>query len=148
MDYHTPTPEWLHKILRPMFDEQFPDGEEYDEAFDATEVVLGVVDEDLGNERFKDQADRPLYSRTQWFGRAGWRSRKDYRYNPVESLVDELAADGVAWPPLKAGLFGGSVERARAASISIRKTSTSIGVTPGSGERTKFGWGCAIRQRR
>jgi hypothetical protein len=114
MNYRTPIPDWLHRILKPMFREQFPDEEEYDEAFDATEIILGIVDDDLANERFKGQPTSPLHSRTGWFGRAGWRWRH-HRDNPVQALADELAADGLSWPPLKAGLFGGSVERATAA---------------------------------
>ncbi|WP_243393880.1 toll/interleukin-1 receptor domain-containing protein [Mycobacterium ahvazicum] len=114
MNYHTPVADWLHRILRPIFDEQFPDDEEYDEAFDRTEVILGVVDGDLANERFKDQPTRPLSAETMWFGRAGWRSRRD-RDDPVQALADELAAEGAGWPPLKAELFGGSVERANEA---------------------------------
>ena len=115
MKYHTPVPDWLHRILRPMFDEQFPDDEEYDAAFDSTEVILGIVDDDLGNERFKDQETRPLRSKTMWFGRAGWRSRR-HRDNPVQAVADDLAANGALWPPLKAAnLPGGSTERATAA---------------------------------
>ncbi|WP_082975030.1 toll/interleukin-1 receptor domain-containing protein [Mycobacterium sp. 1245805.9] len=114
MNYHTPVPDWLHRILRRLFDEQFPDDEEYDDAFDRTEVILGVVDEDLANERFKDQPTRPFHSSTMWFGRAGWRSKHD-RDDPVRALADELAADGSGWPPLGAGLFGGSVDRANTA---------------------------------
>ena len=30
-------------MIRPMFDEQYPDGEAYDTAFDSTEVMLGIV---------------------------------------------------------------------------------------------------------
>jgi hypothetical protein len=115
LKYHTPAPDWLHRLLRPMFREQFPDDEEYDEAFDATEVILGVVDLDLSNDRFRDQPERPMSAKTLWFGRAGWRARSGRRTNPVSVLADELSAEGSKWPPIEAGLFGGSVERANVA---------------------------------
>ena len=51
MKYHTPTAEWLHGMIRPMFDEQFPDDETYDAAFDSTEVMLGIVAADLSNKQ-------------------------------------------------------------------------------------------------
>ncbi|MET4429307.1 hypothetical protein [Mycolicibacterium sp. 624] len=109
---HTPTADWLHHILRPAFAQQFPDDEDYDVAFDATEVFLGLVEEDLLNVRHADE-DRQWLRGSHWFGRSAWRSR---RYdNPVDDFTNQLASQGSSWSPLQAGLFGGEIGRAEAA---------------------------------
>ena len=46
--------------------------------------------------------------------RSAWRVDTGYT-NPVEELSEALAEQGAEWPLLKAGLFGGSVERANEA---------------------------------
>ena len=114
MNYYTPGPDWLHRILRPVFDQQFPDDEEYDAAFDATEVFLGVVEEDLINVRLGTQEERSPFAGTKWLGRSAWRARHRDS-SPVQQLREDLAENGSDWGPLGAGLFGSSVDRATAA---------------------------------
>lgn len=108
--YHTPIAEWLNMILRPMFNDQFPDNQAYDAEFDAAEVMIGLVYEDLGLLAAKDEPTRPYYLRNKWYGRSTWRGRK--YDNPLRIFADDLANEGPSAPPLAAGLFGGSVERA------------------------------------
>ena len=118
--FRTPSAAWLHRILRPVFDEQFPDDEEYDTAFDTTEVILGLVDEDLRNLRFESE-ERKWLRGTNWLGRATWRSR--YRHeSPLEEFSDQLAKQYSSYAPLEAGLFGGSYERAKAATEHYRES--------------------------
>ncbi|OMC46346.1 hypothetical protein A5745_12710 [Mycobacterium sp. IS-2888] len=108
--FHTPAAEWMFALLTEMFAEQFPDADAYQSAFDYAEVVLGVVNEDLGN--VKDTGEgRPLRFRNTWFGRSTW--RYSHRHcDPVTDLADEHAASGSVWKPLQAGLFGGAADRA------------------------------------
>ncbi len=113
MKYHTPIADWLHGLVRPMFEEQFPDDEAYDSAFDSTEVMLGIVASDLFIAQAGGEVERPIRLRPSWFGRSAWRSRR--HPNPVQAISDDLTSHGEAWPPLQAGLFGGSVDRARTA---------------------------------
>lgn len=100
----------MFKILRPLFDEQFPDDDAYEEAVDHTEITLGVVHQDLANMR-DDGSGRLFYFQTRWFGRSTWRYAHRH-CNPVKDLRAEQELRGSGWEPLRAGLFGGSVERA------------------------------------
>ena len=43
---YTPTMNWMFALLRPVFNEQFPDDGNYEHWFDYAEVALGVVNED------------------------------------------------------------------------------------------------------
>lgn len=116
--YHTPSANWLHHILRPVFDQQFPDDEDYDVAFDATEVILGMIEQDLSNIRHAGQ-DQHWLRGTHWIGRSAWRSRR--HDNPVEDFANQLEAQDLSWAPLRAGLFGGDTERAAAAISQYRE---------------------------
>jgi hypothetical protein len=112
LQYHTPVPEWIHTILRPLFDEQFPDDVTYDSEFDRAEVMIGLTVEDLFRTRAESETDLPFQFRNKWYGRAVWRSR---RYgNAVQDFKDEIARVGIGWPPAKAGLFDGKTDQARA----------------------------------
>jgi hypothetical protein len=113
MKYHTPIADWLHGMVRPMFDEQFPDNEAYDTTFDSTEVMLGIVATDLVITQAGGEVERPIRLRPSWFGRSAWRSRN--RADTVQAISEDVTAQGDTWPPLQAGLFGGSVDRATAA---------------------------------
>lgn len=111
--YHTSSAAWLHQILRPIFDEQFPDDEDYDAAFDSTEVILGLVDQDLLNLRHGADEQLQWLRETHWLGRSTWRSRR--HANPLEEFAENLAKQYSSYAPLEAGLFGGGYERARTA---------------------------------
>jgi hypothetical protein len=119
--YKTPAAQWLNAILRRLFDEQFPDKEMFDDEFDSTEAMLGLVSEDLADAQTAGEPGRPYYLRNKWFGQSVWRVLHNHP-NPVEALADEQAADGANWAPLRAGLFGGSVERASKATSQYSTT--------------------------
>ncbi|MDF9875412.1 toll/interleukin-1 receptor domain-containing protein [Cellulosimicrobium cellulans] len=119
--YHTPVAEWLHSVLRPTFSEQLPDEALFDRQFDRTEIVLGLLDQDRANEAANGW--RPS---AHWFGRSTWRARHGY-VTALQEFTSQLAAQQHAWPPLQAGLFGGSVERAQAAVREYTETFGHIG---------------------
>lgn len=108
--YHTPTAEWLHAILHPIFNDQWPDDESYSVEFDRAEVLLGVLGADASNARAEASA-QPIWGRSHWFGRSPWRAAHHHG-NPVHEMQLALGSEGSRWGPLHAGLFGGSVERA------------------------------------
>jgi hypothetical protein len=110
--YKTPTAEWLHHILRPAFDIQFPDDGDYDREFDRTEVMLGIVGQDQATLHAQKAPDVAWLFRSRWFGRSTWRAPRDRHGNPVEDIAEEIALHEAAWEPLAAGLFGESMERA------------------------------------
>lgn len=112
-NYYTPVADWLHKKLRRTFAEQFPDQGRYDETFDRTEVVLGVVSHDLAAVRAGDD-QRDWLRGPNWYGRSTWRAANN-RGTPVRDLALELDSQGTQWGPLQAGLFGSDVSRASAA---------------------------------
>lgn len=107
---HTPVAEWLFAILRPIFTDQFPDHDTYADASDYTDAVLGVVNQDLGG-RHDNGTGRVRYFSNRWFGRSTWRYAHRH-CDPVKDLAEELELQGDGWGPLRAGLFGGSAERA------------------------------------
>jgi hypothetical protein len=112
--YHTPVAEWLHAILRPLFLDQWPDDDAYAAEFDRAEVVLGVLAQDAVNVRIAAAADGRGWGESHWFGRSTWRSMHSYG-NPVVDLQHELATEGAMWGPLRGELFGGDLDRAKAA---------------------------------
>jgi hypothetical protein len=111
--YVTPVAEWLHHILRPVFLDQIPDSETYDSEFDRAEVMLGLVCTDAIAARV-DSSEGGVWRRSHWFGRSMWRAKHRHG-NAVEDFTQELTAQGAGWAPLRAGLFGGDVDRARKA---------------------------------
>jgi hypothetical protein len=117
---HTPVPDALLALLRPLLNSLVIDDTEYEELFDRTEVLLGVLAEDQ-----RLQADANQYRRGAWFGRYTWRYRDVAR--PLErSTYDEFRNAGDSWPPLTAGLFGGSVQRAESAFASFLPRAESV----------------------
>lgn len=118
--YHTAPAAWLHRILRPIFDEQFPDAEDYDTAFDSAEVILGLVDQDLLNVRHGPDHQRQWLDGSHWLGRSTWRSRR--HENPLDEFAENLSKQYSSCAPLQAGLFDGSYERAKNATEQYRKS--------------------------
>jgi TIR domain len=112
--FHQPIADWLFALLRPVFDEQFTDDDAFENAFDYAEAALGVVNEDLGNMRNTGETGRPLRFRNMWFGRSTWRFAHRH-CDPVADIAEDHAERGSAWRPLRAGLFGGSTDRAKVA---------------------------------
>ncbi|MEV1116132.1 toll/interleukin-1 receptor domain-containing protein [Actinosynnema sp. NPDC049800] len=109
----TPVAEWLHVILRPHFMDQYADDSVYDEAFDRTEVLLGLLSQDIWNGRIGSDPERSWAKRSYWFGRSTWRAR--YGGGALADITAEIETQGASWAPLTAGLFGGRPERATAA---------------------------------
>jgi len=112
--YYTPVAEWLHHALRPLFIDQLPQQDAYDAEFDRAEVMLGLLSTDLVLTRLSVATNDRMFGRSRWFGRSMWRSKNNYG-NPIDDFSQELATQGEMWAPLRAGLFGGSQDRALAA---------------------------------
>ena len=112
-NYYTPTAEWLHSILRAQFSDQYPDDDAYDSAFDRAEIMLGLVSQDIENAQAA-ASEANWKGRSKWFGRSTWRNRQ-YGNDALAEISFELNAQGVMWPPLTAGLFGGDLDRATVA---------------------------------
>jgi hypothetical protein len=101
--------QWSHpvipryEVLRPSFREVIPEDALYDKAFDLFEYLYALVHADLSLKLGGDVWG-PL-------GRFGWKDLRDgakHIFAVVQRAIDSL---GENWPPLKVGLFDGSLER-------------------------------------
>ena len=105
----TPISDALHALIRPILHDLVPDDTDYTELFDEVEVLLGVLAED-SYLYVKDTQN--VYLTGGWFGRFTWREQYASTAPVHRRMEAELKSAGAAWAPLKAGLFGGSYERA------------------------------------
>jgi hypothetical protein len=98
-----PLSEHLFETLAGPLKEYIPDQKQFDETFDRLEFFWALVFTD-----FSLQA-----SKFYWIpvGRFGWKYAND-GYSITQVIKQEIEQYGENWLPLKAGFFGGSVERA------------------------------------
>jgi hypothetical protein len=101
---YTPVSDQLFDHLRSTFRELLPDDHEYEMLFDRYEYLFCLVSLDLELQEEKARHWAP-------FGRFGWRAPNNPEQNIVTVVNREMEQEGVAWPPLPAGFFGGSPER-------------------------------------
>ena len=106
---HTPVSDHLFDQLRSPLRDYLPSDQDYQEAFDRFEYLLGLIHADLN----RCEVDNG------WWGPVGcfrWReSRFRQERGTSQKISAELEAEGTSWPPLRAGLFGGSVDQAKTA---------------------------------
>jgi hypothetical protein len=105
----TPVSDDLNIRLRELMRPIVPTDDEYDDIFDRTEVMLGVIAEDASLQRVPDQ-----HLSRGWIGRYAWRT-KWATPGTFGEIFAECRAQGSSWQPLREGLFDSSVERAIAA---------------------------------
>jgi hypothetical protein len=106
----TPTSDLLHDRLRPNLQDLIPDDADYTTAFDRLEVLLALVAADLA---LQHKPGDP-YPDGPWYGSYTWRDQ--YLREGIEAKVaSECTTEQSRWPPIEAGLFGGSPDRADAA---------------------------------
>jgi len=99
--HYTPNSEYLFKQIQPVLDNLFFLGRSYESDFDEFELLYALVVADL-----RKQSNSSLWGP---IGRFGW---KHHSHNsPFTKLLEEASSLRNEWPPLKAGMFGGSYER-------------------------------------
>lgn len=98
---YTPLSDYLLKVLQPKLDDALFLGKNYESAFDTFEVYFALCAADA---RLVNGVDA-------WgpIGRFGWKRNRDN--SPLERVLKEANAQKGEWAPLKAGLFGGDLER-------------------------------------
>jgi len=102
--HYVPRSEYLFKLLQPDLDDLFFLGNEYEQAFDRFEVMLALTHADLRNQR-----EKHIWGPVGRFGwKYSWRAGIE---NPLSDIIAEAKTMSSTWPPLKAGFFGGSLER-------------------------------------
>jgi len=115
--HFTPMSEYLFKVLQPPLDNALFLGADYERAFDEFEVLFALTVVDLRAQR----------GQHMWapIGRFGW--KQQHGEGPLGVLIDEARGAGQNWPPLKAGLFGGSAERFDAAATPFLEQVNKLG---------------------
>jgi hypothetical protein len=102
----TPLNNLLFDSMKNLVREVFRDDRRYEEAFDRYEYLSALVHYDL------ERQANPEGHVWAPIGRFGWRNRR-YRIPTVIDWVrQDIETEGASWGPLRAGLFGGSLERA------------------------------------
>lgn len=105
----TPISNHLHSALRGFFRDLLPRDEDYDDAFDRFEYFLGLVHADLTH----------WGHNSGWYGPPGRHVWKEARLLPAKRLISrierEIELSWEKWPLVEAGLFGGSIDRAKTA---------------------------------
>jgi hypothetical protein len=105
---HTPVSNRLYQVLRETLRETIPVDTRYEDAFDRFEYLLGLVIQDLQNEGHRTGYRSPV-------GCFGWRDRYGGGFEERHGLADEVSSQaaqgGEGWAPLRAGLFGGELDR-------------------------------------
>jgi len=104
----TPVSDFLVDCLRVPLRDLIPDDEAFQSTFDRFEYLLALVHADQNRWAFHDG----------WWGPVGrfiWRGSYAYEARIIEVIGKEIEAEGLNWPPIKAGLFGGNLEQAKTA---------------------------------
>ena len=111
----TPRSEYLYKFLQPQLDDLLFFGKDYERYFDEFEIMFALLHVDLNLQESPD-------ART-WgpVGRFGWKHR-DRSQSPFLEILKVAKREKTSWPPLNAGLFGGSYKRFK---IAAEKFQTS-----------------------
>lgn len=109
---YTPLSDFLHDLLRPKFEATIPADEDYSDLFDRTEILMAVLAVDL---KMQVEASS-VYVDGGHYGRFTWRDRYSRPEDQLEHrMLRDLNDSAEQWPPIAAGLFGGSVSRAQSA---------------------------------
>lgn len=112
LDRHwTPASDYLVGILSSPLKEYIPDQNDLEDKFDRLEYLfsLSILDHLLQTSAYP------------WgpVGRFGWRLRRGGDHYIVSQIHSELESEKENWKPLKAGLFGGSLDRANIAQANM-----------------------------
>ena len=95
-----PRSEYLFKYLQPNLDDLFFIGSDYERLFDRFEVILAL--------EYVHQETRGAWGPV---GRFGWKQKHEGDNTPFNILLKEAKQNAASWPLLKAGFFGGSIDR-------------------------------------
>lgn len=101
---HVPLSDHLFSLLRPKMRELIPQDAVFEKLFDQFEYLLTLV--------VADQKEKTSVGIRAFPGRFGWKQR-DFTGGCYKIISDEIERSGTNWPLLSAGLFNGSVERAK-----------------------------------
>lgn len=98
--HYAPMSEYLFKTIQPSLDDLLFIGKSYESSFDEFEVLFALAVADIKKQR-GGHTWGPV-------GRFGWKHQEN---GPLSRIIQEARAMGQNWKPIKAGLFGGTLER-------------------------------------
>jgi len=101
---YTPRSEYLLKLLQPPLDDALFLGTDYDACFDRFEVLYAL---EHAHQYSSEESGR-IWGPP---GRFAWKEYSSTSGRPFNDAVQEAQKEGSAWPPVRAGLFGGSIDR-------------------------------------
>ena len=102
--HYVPRSEYLFSLLQPALDDILFLGRDYEQMFDRFEVFLALICAD----KLKSEMGETWSS----FGRFAYKFRSRFATShPYGQIVQEAETMKADWPPIRAGLFGGSIER-------------------------------------
>lgn len=104
-----PVSDHLYESVRDALRQLIPSDDRYSAAFDRFEFILGMILADL-----KAHSSTDVYIPPPFIGSYAWRHKYDMNKSPRYLLATELES-GDSWSPITAGMFGGSMERAKEA---------------------------------
>jgi len=102
---YTPLSNHVHEVLRDHLRDLLPDDRSYDIMYDRLEYFVALLYADLEMQVQRD----PNCIRIP-VGRFGWRAPHGMT-SVLTDVQREVEEQGATWAPLKAGLFGGALER-------------------------------------
>lgn len=100
--HYAPMSDHLFKTLQPKLEDLLFFGKSYERSFDEFEVLFALAVADI-----KKQRDGHVWGPV---GRFGWK-HQERENSPLSRIIGEARAAGKHWEPIKAGLFGGTLER-------------------------------------
>jgi hypothetical protein len=117
---YAPRSDHLFEVLQPMLEDQLFLGRSYETLFDKFEVLLALIFADV-------RAGDPI--RDVWGppGRFAWKHERYGEQAPFATVMTEAQRQGNNWGPLKAGMFGGSLERFSAISKEYNDLLSKLG---------------------
>jgi hypothetical protein len=120
---HTPRSEYLFGLLRPELDQLLFLGPDYEWCFDQFEVLFAL-------ECFNH------YHSQSWgwrlHGRFVWKYQATKDTDPFHHILQSANSSGASWPPIKAGLFNGNIDRFNEIVEEYKKHLNQVSVYPGS----------------
>jgi len=111
---YTPVSENIADLLTPLAERVTPDAAKQ---FDRLEVLLAL--------NFIDKAELPPDPQWMPVGRFAWKDQNNNN-SAANTLFAEYAEMGASWPPLRAGMFGGKLERVQRAEAAFRAVLSQI----------------------
>lgn len=117
---YSPLSEYLYQMLQSQIDDLFFLGDEYETSFDRFETLFSLE----FAEQYSRENNREVFGP---LGRFAWKFTSRMGGGPLKTLMLEAEHKNKDWPPIRAGLFGGSLDRFFEVAKSFEKNLQKLG---------------------